>query len=76
MTALTPITAVQWHGSAVFARDTAGYLTLLAVAVSGESAEWLAWSIGRAHKVPHELLGELPSPASDAPGSDVEGGRE
>lgn len=57
---MTPIKFIGWFKTMVFAVDEANYVQPIAAAVSEEQAEWLAWSLGRTHEVPHRKTDGLP----------------
>lgn len=67
---MTPILIVAWSGTLVCTIDTAGFVEPVAVAVSEQQAEWLAWSLGRAHAVAHRKMESLRMARVDISGID------
>lgn len=64
---VTPIKAILWFGTMVYCLDHAGLYELKCVAVDEHTAQWLAWSLGRAHNVPvSKLDGIAPRRMSEA----------
>jgi hypothetical protein len=57
---MTPIKFIGWYKTFVFAVDMTGQLQPIAAAVSEDEAEWLAWSLGRAHDVEYREVDGLP----------------
>jgi hypothetical protein len=53
----TPIKQIATSGVQIFTVDYADIATLVACAASEEQAEWLGWSLGRAHNVEHVKVG-------------------
>lgn len=53
---MTPIKMIVWRGVKVFSMDHADKLKLVCLAVNEEDAEWLVWSLGRAHNVEYRQL--------------------
>jgi hypothetical protein len=58
---MTPIKFIGWFGTLVFAVDHSGQVNPIAAAVSVDQAEWLAWSLGRAHGVEARKVDGLPT---------------
>lgn len=48
---MTPIKDIILCGNVVATRDQANGVHIVAIAPSPKDAEWLAWSLGRAHSV-------------------------
>lgn len=53
---MTPLKAIAWRGVKVYGVDQADKLELLCLATTEKKAEWIAWSLGRAHAVEHVRL--------------------
>jgi hypothetical protein len=51
---MTPLKAIVWWGTLVCAMDESNQLTVVACASSEKQAAWVAWSLGKAHHVPHQ----------------------
>ena len=57
---MTPIQYIGYHKTLVFTVDWSNAVNHVAVAFSEEQAEWLAWSLGRAHNVDYKKFDAIP----------------
>lgn len=58
---MTPIRYIGTHKTLIFAVDGAGMVNHICVAFTEEQADWLGWSLARAHDVEHRKVDGLPA---------------
>jgi hypothetical protein len=58
---MTPIKMIGWYKTFVVAIDFAGNVQPICMAASETQAEWVGWSLGRAHSVEARKFDGMPA---------------